>query len=57
MQYYVSGDRLLQLHMLNQTEEDNDISWGCHKVVDHFKEKRYIIAKKKEMVTIQVIRV
>jgi hypothetical protein len=32
-------DRLLQLHMLDQTEEDNDMSWECHKVVDYCKEK------------------
>jgi hypothetical protein len=30
---------LLQLHMLDNTEEDNDMSWECHKVVDYFKEK------------------
>jgi hypothetical protein len=35
----VDFDRLLQLHMLDQTEEDNDMSWECHKVVDHCKEK------------------
>jgi hypothetical protein len=32
-------DRLLQLHMLDQTEEDNDMSWEFHKVVDCCKEK------------------
>jgi hypothetical protein len=35
----VNYDRLLQLHMLDQTEEDNDTSWECHKVVDYCKEK------------------
>jgi hypothetical protein len=35
----IDFDRLLKLHMLNQTEEDNDISWECHKVVDYCKEK------------------
>jgi hypothetical protein len=32
-------DRLLQLHMLDQTEENNNKSWECHKVVDCRKEK------------------
>jgi hypothetical protein len=32
-------DRLLQLHMLDQTEEDKDMSWECCKVVDYCKEK------------------
>jgi hypothetical protein len=31
-------DRLLQLHMLDQTEEDNDMSWECHKVLDNTEE-------------------
>jgi hypothetical protein len=35
----VDFDRLLQLHILDQTEEDNDMSWECHKVVDYCKEK------------------
>jgi hypothetical protein len=35
----VDFDRLLQLHMVDQTEEDNDMSWECHKVVDYYKEK------------------
>jgi hypothetical protein len=30
----VDFDRLLQLHMLDQAEEDNDMSWECCKVVD-----------------------
>jgi hypothetical protein len=34
----VDFDRLLQLHLLDQTEEDNDMSWECHKIVDYFKE-------------------
>jgi hypothetical protein len=25
--------------MLDQTEEDNDMSWECHEVLDHCKEK------------------
>jgi hypothetical protein len=32
-------DRLLKLHILDKTEEDNDMSWECHKVVDYYKEK------------------
>jgi hypothetical protein len=35
----INFDRLLQLHILDQTEEDNDMSWECHKVVDYCKEK------------------
>jgi hypothetical protein len=35
----VNFDSLLQLHMLDKTEEDNDMSWECHKVVDYYKEK------------------
>jgi hypothetical protein len=35
----IDFDRLLQLHMLDQTEEDDDMSWKCHKVVDYCKEK------------------
>jgi hypothetical protein len=35
----VDFDRLLQLHMLDKTEEDKDMSWECHKVVDYCKEK------------------
>jgi hypothetical protein len=31
--------RLLQLHMLDNTGEDNYMSWECHKVVDYCKEK------------------
>jgi hypothetical protein len=34
----VDYDRLLQLHMLDQTEEDKVMSWKCHKVVDYHKE-------------------
>jgi hypothetical protein len=36
---HVDFDRLLQLHMLDQTEEDKDMSWEFHKVVDYCKEK------------------
>jgi hypothetical protein len=35
----IDFDRLLQLNILDQTEEDNDMSWECHKVVDYCKEK------------------
>jgi beta-galactosidase beta subunit len=31
----IDFDRLLQLHMLDNTEEDKDMSWECHKVVDY----------------------
>jgi hypothetical protein len=30
---------LLQIHMLDKTKEDNDMSWEFHKVVDYCKEK------------------
>jgi hypothetical protein len=30
----VDFDRLLQLHLLDNTEEDKDMSWEFHKVVD-----------------------
>jgi hypothetical protein len=36
----VDFDRLLQLNMLDNTEEDKDMSWECYKVVDYCKEKR-----------------
>jgi hypothetical protein len=32
-------DCLMQLHMLDNTEEDNDMSWECYKIVDYCKEK------------------
>jgi hypothetical protein len=35
----VDFDRLLQLHMINKTEEDNYMSWECCKVVEYCKEK------------------
>jgi hypothetical protein len=35
----IDFDRLLQLHMLDNNEEDNDMSWEFHKVVDYCKEK------------------
>jgi hypothetical protein len=35
----IDFDRLLQLHLLDQTEEDNDMSWEYDKVVDYCKEK------------------
>jgi hypothetical protein len=47
--YQIDFDRLLQLHMLDFTEKDNDMSWECHKVVDYYKEK--------EMSTAQIISV
>jgi hypothetical protein len=34
-EFQVDFDRLLQLNTLDQTEEDNDMSWECHKVVDY----------------------
>jgi hypothetical protein len=37
--FQVDFDRLLQLHMLDQTEEVKDMSWECHKVLDYCKEK------------------
>jgi hypothetical protein len=37
--YQVVFDRLLQLHMLDKTGEDNDMSWECYKVVEYCKEK------------------
>jgi hypothetical protein len=36
----VDFDRLLQLHMLNKTEEDKYMSWEYCMVVDYCKEKR-----------------
>jgi hypothetical protein len=33
----VDFDCLVQLHMLDNTEEDNDMSWEWHKVVDDSK--------------------
>jgi hypothetical protein len=47
--YQFDFDRLLQLHMLNNTEEDNDMSWEYCKVVDYCKEK--------EITTTQIISV
>jgi hypothetical protein len=35
----VDFDRLLQLYMSDQTEEDNNMSWECHKVVNYCKEE------------------
>jgi hypothetical protein len=37
----VDFDRFLQPHMLDNTEEDKDMSWECHKIVDYCKEKGY----------------
>jgi hypothetical protein len=34
----VDFDCLLQLHMLDNNEEDKDMSWECYKVVDYWKE-------------------
>jgi hypothetical protein len=36
---HIDFDCLLQLNMLDKTEEDKDMSWECHKVVDYCKEK------------------
>jgi hypothetical protein len=41
----VDFDRLFQLHMLDKTKEDNDMSWECHKVVDYCKEKKISTAQ------------
>jgi hypothetical protein len=38
----IDYDRLMQLHMLDNTEEDNDMSWECCKVVDYCKEKEEV---------------
>jgi hypothetical protein len=35
----IDFDRLMQLYMLDKTEEDNDMSWQCCKVVDYCKQK------------------
>jgi hypothetical protein len=35
----VDFDRLIQLYILDNTEEDNDMYWECCKVVDYCKEK------------------
>jgi hypothetical protein len=35
----VDFDCLLQLHMLDETKEDNDISWECCKVINYCKGK------------------
>jgi hypothetical protein len=36
---HVKFNRLFQLHLLDETEEDNDMSWECCKVVEYCKEK------------------
>jgi hypothetical protein len=36
---HLDFDCLLHLSKLDNTEEDNDMSWECHKVVDYCKEK------------------
>jgi hypothetical protein len=41
----IDFDRLLQLHMFDKTEEDNDMSWECHKVADYCKEKEMSTAQ------------
>jgi hypothetical protein len=33
----VDFDRFLQLHMLDNTEEDKYMSWECHEVVEYHK--------------------
>jgi hypothetical protein len=35
----VDFDHFLQLHVLDETEKDEDMSCECHKVVDYCKEK------------------
>jgi hypothetical protein len=47
--YQVDFDRLLQLHLLDNTEEDKDMSWECCKIVDY--------CKAKEMSTAQITSV
>jgi protein-tyrosine phosphatase len=42
---HVDFDCLLQLYILKKTEEDNDMSWECCKVVDYCKEKEMITAQ------------
>jgi hypothetical protein len=37
--YLVDFDHLLRLHMLDNTGEDNDMSWGYCKIVEYSKEK------------------
>jgi hypothetical protein len=41
----IDFDHLLQLHMLDQTEVENDIPWGFCMVVNYFKEKEIITAQ------------
>jgi hypothetical protein len=36
---HVDFDCLSQLHLLDKTEENKDMSWKCYKVVEYFKEK------------------
>jgi hypothetical protein len=36
----VDFDRLLQLHILDNTEEDKYMFWRCYNLVDYCKEKR-----------------
>jgi hypothetical protein len=42
-------DSLRKLNTLDKTEEDNDISWECGKIVKHFKEKELITAQIKSV--------
>jgi hypothetical protein len=37
--FQVDFDRLLQLHILDKTEEHKDMSLECHKLFDYCKEK------------------
>jgi hypothetical protein len=37
--FQVEVDLFPQMHMLYKTEEDHDMPWECHKVVDYRKEK------------------
>jgi hypothetical protein len=45
----VDFDHFFQLNILDNTEENNDMSWECHKVIDYFNEK--------EIATAQIISV
>jgi hypothetical protein len=37
-------DRLLQLHLLDNTEKDKDMSWECYKIINYCKEKGDVIS-------------
>jgi hypothetical protein len=37
--YEVDFDHFIQLHMLDKTEEDDDLSWECCKVIGYCRQK------------------